>query len=84
MAQFARVTDFAPQFFAIHCEIETEAWPYATLDWILKFPDVVAGDSACLIRFYGVLHATVVVAAQIGLPLAGMPDTMFSDMMSDF
>ena len=84
MAQFARVTDFAPRFFAIRREIETEARPYAALDWVLKFPDVVAGDSARLIRFYGVLYAAFVAAAQIGPPPAGMPDTVFSDAMSDF
>ena len=84
MAHFARVTDFAPWFFAIWHEIETEARPYALLDWVLKFPDVIAGNSARLICFYGILYAAFVAAAQIGPPLARMPDTVFSDVMSDF
>ncbi|KAI9436459.1 hypothetical protein H4582DRAFT_2058754 [Lactarius indigo] len=55
LAEFANVPGVSERALTIRAEIEAEAQPYAELDWIQKFPRVVARDKDRLIQFYAIL-----------------------------
>ncbi|KAI9457126.1 hypothetical protein BJY52DRAFT_1187550 [Lactarius psammicola] len=83
-ASFANAPGLSQRLLDICAEIEAEARPYATLDWIHLFPRISAGNSEHLILFFSTLNHSYASALMIGPPLAGEPCTAFGLAMADF
>ncbi|KAI9459840.1 hypothetical protein BJY52DRAFT_1186156 [Lactarius psammicola] len=83
-ASFANAPGLGHRLLDICAEIEAEARPYATLDWIQLFPRISAGDSKRLILFFSTLNHAYAGALMIGPPLAGEPCAAFGLTMADF
>jgi hypothetical protein len=84
MARFAEVTDLGEDVYAIRDDIEEKALPHASVDWILKFPTLVAADRDRLIRYFGVLAGAYASALALGPPPLGRPCPAFEFINADF
>ncbi|KAI9431219.1 hypothetical protein BJY52DRAFT_1199788 [Lactarius psammicola] len=83
-ASFANAPGLGHRLLDIRAEIEAEARPYVTLDWIQLFPRISAGDSERLILFFSTLNHAYADALMIGPLLAGEPCAAFGLAMADF